>query len=137
MTQIITLPSGQTRLLPDDILPDPEITQEEALEQLGDSPLQRSLPHFIGRIHGELAQKKEELQAKVDQKLISEQQGWAYLIGALFEAQAQIIEEQAKAEYVVSFEDELKDIPNPFMRKHKERELEAEAQRKIEAFRQK
>jgi hypothetical protein len=137
MTQIITLASGQTRLLPDDILFAPEITQEQALAQLTDDPLQKSLPHFISRIHGEIAQKKEELQAKVDQKLISEQQGWAYLIGVLFDAQAQIIEEQAKIEYVTSFEDELNDITNPFVRKHRERELEAEVQKKIEAFRQK
>jgi hypothetical protein len=82
MTQVVTLSSDQTRLLYDNILPDLEIMQEQALAQLMDDPLQRSLPHFIGRIYGELAQKKEAFQAKSAQNLISEQQGWAYLIEA-------------------------------------------------------
>ena len=137
MAHIFTLPSGQTMLLPDDTLPEPEMEWGQALQHSAGNLFEKGSPPFIGRIQGELSQKKQDIQALIDQGQISEHQGWTDLAVELFKAHAQIIEEEAQILYLDIYEDELKAIKNRFLRKRREQELRAEARSKIDALRQK
>ena len=94
MTHVITLPSGQTLLHPQDCLPMPEMDIDMAQTVL--YTLQ-GFPYFVIQAQRELAEKKAEIQILIEEGRLTDKQGVKYLLNALFEAEERIQEEQATA----------------------------------------
>jgi hypothetical protein len=94
MTHVITLPSGQTLLHPQDSLPVPEMDIDMAQTALYDL---EGFPYFVIQAQRELAEKKAEIQILMEDGRLTDKQGVKYLLNALFETENRIREEQATA----------------------------------------